>query len=506
MDEIKFYSVPKTAKGINLFLELFWGFHDFRIYQVHYYPEKDCIDLILEYDTDELKVLLRFEGAPHMNYVWQDFECDWMYGASIHLTEYNSFIWIANDYYNPKEPLPKEIFWLCGKQLTWTIVDNECKPRAFSFKEIHPGWIKKQEVESGEYEINESDYADENNEEITLSSGFAYTPISVSYNELMKNYPPKFSNRIKADFYKAAVSEHKDIQGKLTAHQCTFNSKFTSDNILTFSDINIKSEKLYFNYKDCTSADNKSVWYLNFADSNLFVFYGSNLFAQDEIQTLEHPLLCSLKEYLLKNRVKSIEPKTVYLNKANGLCYPTPVLIEDVPYWISVDTKPVLDDGNIGNLYGNNFALASEEEIAAGIQLFDGDIKSNIIAVAALSGGRGAYSKKDLEFTLKTVLCAFEKARLISQAHNELSEDLTVSIHTGNWGCGAFGGNREFMYLVQMIAASAAKINEIVFHAVDKTSFNNAKAKFESLEKMRLNDCIEYLYSQNYLWGTSDGN
>jgi hypothetical protein len=28
MNEIKFYSVPKTAKGINLFLELFWGHGD----------------------------------------------------------------------------------------------------------------------------------------------------------------------------------------------------------------------------------------------------------------------------------------------------------------------------------------------------------------------------------------------------------------------------------------------------------------------------------------------
>lgn len=497
-DEIKFYSVPKTAKGINLFLELLWKFHDFRIYEVHYYPEKDCIDLIIEYDADDPKVLLRFEGTPFMNYAWQDFRSDWMFSASIHLTEQNSIIWIADEYFDYKEPLPKDIFWIRGERLTWTIVDDECKPRSFSFDELHPGWI--------DLDIDEANYSVVNTDEMELSENFAYSPLSVSYNDLIKNYPPKFSNHIKADFYKAAVFEHKDIKGTLNVYQCTFNREFSSDNFLTFSDINISSEKQYFNYKDCTSAENKSVWYLNFADSNLFGFYGSNLFAQDEIQTLEHPLLCSLKEYLLKNRVKSIEPKTVYLNKANDLCYPTPVLIEDVPYWISVDTKPVLDDGNIGNLYGNNFALASEEEIAAGIQLFDGDIKSNIIAVAALSGGREAYSKNDIEFTFKTVLCAFEKARFISQAHNELSEELTVSVHTGNWGCGAFGGNREFMYLVQMIAASAAKINEIVFHAVDKTSFNNAKAKFESLEKMTLNECIEYLYAQNYLWGASDGN
>ncbi len=155
MEDIKFYSIPKTDKGINLFLDLFWGFHDFRIYEVHYYPAKDRIDLILEYDSRELKVLLRFEGTALLHYAWQDFECDWMYGAEIRLIDNKRFQWINSEEFNNRPDLPDGLFWIAADKITWTIVDEECKPKAFSFKELHPSWIKKRQVESGEYEINE---------------------------------------------------------------------------------------------------------------------------------------------------------------------------------------------------------------------------------------------------------------------------------------------------------------------------------------------------------------
>lgn len=33
-------------------------------------------------------------------------------------------------------------------------------------------------------------------------------------------------------------------------------------------------------------------WYVNFADRNLFGYYGGTLLAQDELQVLEHPGNC----------------------------------------------------------------------------------------------------------------------------------------------------------------------------------------------------------------------
>lgn len=155
MEEIKFYSIPNTEKDIEHFLALFWGFHDFRIYEVHYYPAKDRIDLILEYDNQELKVLLRLEGSVQLHYSWQDFECDWMFGASLRLVGNKRFQWINSDEFDNCPELPDGLFWLMSDKINWTIVDDECKPRAFSFKEFHPSWIEQKKVESGEYEINE---------------------------------------------------------------------------------------------------------------------------------------------------------------------------------------------------------------------------------------------------------------------------------------------------------------------------------------------------------------
>ena len=109
---------------------------------------------------------------------------------------------------------------------------------------------------------------------------------------------------------------------------------------------------------------------------------------------------------------------------------------------------------------------------------------------------------------MKTVLCAFEKSRFISRAHHELSEDLKVSIHTGNWGCGVFGNDRELIYLIQMLAASLTGISEIYFHAPSQTDFEKALDKFNEFkqEDKSINQIIDYLFSQNYSWHSGDGN
>ena len=39
-------------------------------------------------------------------------------------------------------------------------------------------------------------------------------------------------------------------------------------------------------------------WYVNFADADLFVAYHIGLFAQDEIQTAEHPACGAIKEWM----------------------------------------------------------------------------------------------------------------------------------------------------------------------------------------------------------------
>jgi len=54
------------------------------------------------------------------------------------------------------------------------------------------------------------------------------------------------------------------------------------------------------------------VWYINFADSDVFRYYGGTLFAQDESQCLEHPALCSLRVHLANDPDQEARFTTAY--------------------------------------------------------------------------------------------------------------------------------------------------------------------------------------------------
>ena len=144
---------------------------------------------------------------------------------------------------------------------------------------------------------------------------------------------------------------------------------------------------------------------------------------------------------------------------------------------------------------------ASDEEIEAGIRTFEGDVRCNVLAMAAPEGRGGTYRyvRSELEELMKTVLCSFSAVRDQSSGR--------AVIHTGNWGCGAFGGNKELMYLAQMYAASVCGIDELVFHAVDEEILDRAKRVYEQLpDSIGFSDIVGYLLARGYYWGISDGN
>lgn len=88
-----------------------------------------------------------------------------------------------------------------------------------------------------------------------------------------------------------------------------------------------------------------------------------------------------------------------------------------------------------------------------------------MIAMAALSGGSGSYTWEQVVDTYTTAYTSFKAAQVESKmAVND--EDPAgpiipyVVVHTGNWGCGAFGGSRPLMALLQCLAARSAGISE----------------------------------------------
>lgn len=247
-------------------------------------------------------------------------------------------------------------------------------------------------------------------------------------------------------------------------------------------------------------------WWVNFADAMLFGFYGGGLFAQDEHQVAEHPALANLREALLGTRVP---PRTL-----EGRSTPTPVLVMGVERRCRVLTSPNAAEGRPLGLYGNHFAHAPRDVVQRATRLLDPPTRSNILAMAAPNQGRGRYSADDVRGIYDTAFTGFCAARWCSQRAwlDALKTGRTrVIVHTGFWGCGAFGGNRVLTPALQMLAAGAAGVDEVVFHAFDQAGLSDASAARSlahaiAAQHPTTEAQLQELTARGYLWGTSDGN
>ncbi len=251
------------------------------------------------------------------------------------------------------------------------------------------------------------------------------------------------------------------------------------------------------------------VWHVNFADPRLFAAYGSALLAQDELQVLEHPALGSLREALL-----AADDRLLTRENTES----TPVLISGVPRQCALDTAPtrrpkslwsrLTGETEARGLYGNQFQKATLGEVMAALTFFRPPTVTNIIAMAAPTG-RGLYKRSQIIDVVETAYTAMCAAALESSS---LSPSCGVEINTGWWGCGAFGGNRTLMALLQVLAARMAGVGRLVFHTGSKASIFEFDEGCGFLEAM-LADCggntstlMDAIERVGFSWGTSDGN
>ena len=139
-----------------------------------------------------------------------------------------------------------------------------------------------------------------------------------------------------------------------------------------------------------------------------------------------------------------------------------------------------MPDGSVHNLYGHCFSTESHEVLNAGVNIVEGNINDNIIAVAAADSFRDDYySFSEIRYTVESLMTAFSAAVCRDK---EKGATETV-IHTGNWGCGAFGGNSVFSYLCQFIAGGLCGVDRLVFHAPILESFNKALLYFDDFKR-----------------------
>ncbi|MGE3164352.1 MAG: hypothetical protein AB7O52_05575 [Planctomycetota bacterium] len=255
-----------------------------------------------------------------------------------------------------------------------------------------------------------------------------------------------------------------------------------------------------FDYAPSRESGPAVEWHVNFADPHLFVAYGGPLFAQDEMQVAEHPALGAVREAL-----EAAGSPT--LTEAFG--EPTPVLLMGVERRCQIATDADPAAGRPQGLYGNRFARAEIDVVRRAVTPIDPPTVTNFIAMAAPAGGSDFYDVYDIEKILVTACTGFRAA----VRESARPDDPTVVVHTGFWGCGAFGGNRVLMTLLQILAARLAGVHHLVFHTVDPLGVPVVKEACAHADSLAAGgsprgkgELIGAIEAMGLRWGVSDGN
>ena len=258
----------------------------------------------------------------------------------------------------------------------------------------------------------------------------------------------------------------------------------------------------FFDYEPVADAQPAVEWHLNFADPNLFYAYGSALFAQDEMQVAEHPVLASLREALV---AEGRSTRTVAAGR------PTPALVMGAERRVRIATDPKAERGGPSWLYGIAFAEAAAEEVREATFPIDPPTITNLIAIAAPFGGHGRYCREQIELALVTAFTGFRAAVL--ESRRVAGADARVIVNSGFWGCGAFGGDRVLMTMVQALAAEMADLHRLVLHigeASGSESVAQAKAILRGLlaagGSLDTAELVSRIEDMGLEWGHSDGN
>lgn len=308
---------------------------------------------------------------------------------------------------------------------------------------------------------------------------------------LAGRHPPRFEDRNKRLIHEIACPNGATPAGTLQA------SRWAAGELparVPSHEVACEARPGFFDYP--APAVGTFAWHLNFADAHLFYGYSSGLFAQDELQVAEHPILASVRESLLAEPIAGFPALTTEDQRA------TPVLIVGAERSCAITTRR----GN-QSIYGNAMHRADEATVRALVTRLEPAPTTNILAIESLPGGRGRYGPDEISRVLMTAAAGFSAAR--EESHRVAGPDVRVVIHTGHWGCGAYGGNRRLMAIVQLLAARLTRIDRLIFHASDD-AYDEAQKHLAGLApagtEPALDQVLRNLDELGFEWGYSDGN
>lgn len=301
---------------------------------------------------------------------------------------------------------------------------------------------------------------------------------------LLRDYPPRFQHAHKRLLFeripplRPAPIQVSRWQGRLP------------ERVQVAKAPQIEMRETVFSYE--APAPGTVAWHVNFADPALFGFYAGPLLAQDEHQVLEHPVLASVREALLD--LQTARPELAPRTREYGA---TPVLIKGAQRSIHFDT--------VRGPYGNAFARENPATVLEAATFLEEPTFSNILAMAGPHPAFGRYTTQQIREALETAYIGFSACKAESAGAHTL-------VHTGKWGCGAFGGNAVLMVLLQLCAATFAGLDSVLFYTVDPTG-TRALEEAQVLAKQLLADSeidvtglIDAVFALGFEWGQPDGN
>ena len=143
----------------------------------------------------------------------------------------------------------------------------------------------------------------------------------------------------------------------------------------------------------------------------------------------------------------------------------------------------------------------------------------NIIAIEAPKYGQGLYTPEQIKYILQECYTAYAAAISLGTKTSALNNQrnptspIKTYIHSGWFGCGAYGGNRIIMIILQILAAKMAGIDRLVLHTVTadfRLEINAAETCLRSIfntnqTALSMDDLIDKIATENFQWGLSNG-
>ena len=317
--------------------------------------------------------------------------------------------------------------------------------------------------------------------------------ITISDKEIIENNLTQWYCNNKKKIYQLSNIQNTMSNDKITISKYLMKTKPQSVNKSENIDIECLEGKIIYK----KSTDIYKQWYVNFADEMLFNYYNTALMAQDEHQVLEHPILANITEMLYTKSQEEIKFMPSTRNYDLEVNFSTPILIENAKRLITLDIF-----NKSTPLYGKLFEKASWNQITNMLTVNSSPISSNIIAMEAYSRGRGIYTLEQINDLFFTAYLSFSSAKL--QSENK------ITINSGDWGTGAYGGNKILLACIQLLAANFSNIDKVLFYTFDKESFQEAYLIYQNIvntsKRYNINNILSKLEKIKFKWNISDGN